>query len=120
MLTINSVDVKYGKVQVIRNVSLKVDSAEFVSIIGSNGAGKSTILRSISGLLRPAEGEILFLGEKINNLSPNEIVEKGISQVPEGRKLFSTLSVLDSIGGTLMEILDVSEEDIDKRHATIE
>ncbi len=88
MLEVKKIDVKYGKVHVIREVSLRVDSREFISLIGSNGAGKSTIVKTISGLLRPANGEILFLGERINQKSPHEIVERGISHIPEGRSLF--------------------------------
>jgi branched-chain amino acid transport system ATP-binding protein len=97
MLEIESIDVKYGKVHVVHGASLRVKSGEFVSIVGSNGAGKSTILKTISGLLRPTNGKISFLSEDLNQISPHEIVDKGISHIPEGRKLFSTLSVLENL-----------------------
>jgi branched-chain amino acid transport system ATP-binding protein len=97
MLEIENIDVKYGKVHVVHGASLGVKSGEFVSIVGSNGAGKSTILKTISGLLRPTNGKISFLSEDLNQISPHEIVDKGISHIPEGRKLFSTLSVLENL-----------------------
>ena len=97
MLAIENIDVKYGKVHVVHGVSLGVESGEFVSIVGSNGAGKSTILKTISGLLRPTNGKITFLNEDLNQISPHEIVDKGISHIPEGRKLFSTLSVFENL-----------------------
>jgi branched-chain amino acid transport system ATP-binding protein len=97
MLAIENIDVKYGKVHVVHGVSLRVESGEFVSIVGSNGAGKSTILKTISGLLRPTNGKITFLNEDLNQISPHEIVDKGISHIPEGRKLFSTLSVFENL-----------------------
>lgn len=97
VLEIENIDVKYGKVHVIKDVSLKVNSGEFISIIGSNGAGKSTVLKTISGLLRPATGRIIFLGEEISRISPNAIVDRGIGHIPEGRKLFISLTVLENL-----------------------
>ena len=97
MLRVEKIYVKYGEVNVIRNVSLTVNSGEFVSIIGSNGAGKSTIVKTISGLFRPFRGKIFFLEVEINLKSPHETVEMGISHIPEGRKLFSSLSVLENL-----------------------
>ena len=97
MLEVKNIDVKYGKVHIIRSASFKVDAGEYISIVGSNGAGKSTILKTISGLLKPANGNITFSGEEITHLSPHEIVERGISQIAEGRKLFPTLSVLENL-----------------------
>jgi len=97
MLEIETIDVKYGKIHVVHGVSLRVESGEFVSIVGSNGAGKSTILKTISGLLRPTNGKITFLSEDLSQVPPHEIVDRGISHIPEGRKLFSTLSVLENL-----------------------
>ena len=96
-LEVNNIDVFYGDVQVIFELSLRVEEGEVVSIIGGNGAGKSTLLKTVSGLLAPAEGEILFEGQAIHNSPPEDIVELGIIQVPEGRRLFSLMSVKDNL-----------------------
>jgi len=82
---------------VIFDLSLKVEEGEVVSIIGGNGAGKSTLLRTISGLMQPAKGEITFEGRPIQHLPPEEVVERGIIQVPEGRRLFTLMSVQDNL-----------------------
>ncbi len=97
MLKVENISVKYGQVKVVRDVSIRVEAREFVSIIGSNGAGKSTIVKTISGLLQPYKGKIIFLGEEIHHHLPNQTVERGISHIPEGRKLFSSLSVLENL-----------------------
>jgi branched-chain amino acid transport system ATP-binding protein len=96
-LEVNNIDVFYGDVQVIFDLSLRVEEGEVVSIIGGNGAGKSTLLKTISGLMAPAEGEILFEGQAIQNSPPEDTVELGIIQVPEGRRLFSLMSVKDNL-----------------------
>jgi len=96
-LEVNQIDVFYGDVQVIFNLSLRVEEGEVVSIIGGNGAGKSTLLKTVSGLMAPSEGEILFEGRAIHNSPPEDIVESGIIQVPEGRRLFSLMSVKDNL-----------------------
>jgi len=96
-LEVNHIDVFYGDVQVIFNLSLRVEEGEVVSIIGGNGAGKSTLLKTVSGLMAPSEGEILFEGRAIHNSPPEDIVESGIIQVPEGRRLFSLMSVKDNL-----------------------
>ena len=88
LLEVNGIDVFYGDVQVIFDLSLKINEGEVVSIIGGNGAGKSTLLRTISGLLRPARGSITFEGTPVQALPPEEIVNHGIVHVPEGRRLF--------------------------------
>jgi len=93
MLRLNSVSAGYGAVTALRNVDITVDAGEVVALIGSNGAGKSTTLRAISGLVRPTAGSIEFQGEAITNLSPEQIVERGIVHVPEGRRVFPRLSV---------------------------
>jgi len=93
MFELKRINAGYGDVQIVFDVSLEIQQREVVSLVGSNGAGKTTILRAISGLLRPFSGEILFEGRRVDQLRPAQIVELGISQVPEGRKLFGTLSV---------------------------
>ena len=96
-LEVNDIDVFYGDVQVIYDLSLRVEEGEVVSIIGGNGAGKSTLLKTISGLMNPAAGKIRFEGTAIDNLPPEEIVERGIVQVPEGRRLFALMTVKDNL-----------------------
>lgn len=96
-LEIKNIDVYYGDVQVIFELSLHVEEGEVVSIIGGNGAGKSTLLKTISGLLQPARGDIIFENAAIQAAAPDEIVERGIVQVPEGRRLFSLMSVEDNL-----------------------
>jgi branched-chain amino acid transport system ATP-binding protein len=96
-LEINNIDVYYGDVQVIFDLSLNVEKGEVVSIIGGNGAGKSTLLRTISGLMEPRSGQIYFQGAPIQARPPEEIVDQGIIQVPEGRRLFSLMTVKDNL-----------------------
>ena len=97
MLKVNNINTFYGKAQALWDVSLRIDEAEIVALIGSNGAGKSTLLNTISGLLRPASGSIEFLDQRIDILAPHAIVELGISHIPEGRKLFSEMSVRENL-----------------------
>ncbi|PKP75300.1 MAG: branched-chain amino acid ABC transporter ATP-binding protein [Alphaproteobacteria bacterium HGW-Alphaproteobacteria-6] len=103
LLSVRSIEVNYGQVRAVRGVSLEVDDAQVVTLIGSNGAGKSTTLRTISGLNRPSKGEIWFDGERIDQLAPVEIVKRGIAHVPEGRHVFANLTVLQNLytGGYL-------------------
>jgi branched-chain amino acid transport system ATP-binding protein len=96
-LDVRNIDVSYGDVQVIYDLSLKIEEGEVVSIIGGNGSGKSTLLRTISGLMQPDRGEITFSGRAIHRAQPEEIVEAGIIHVPEGRRLFSLMTVLDNL-----------------------
>ncbi|MEM3550100.1 MAG: ABC transporter ATP-binding protein [Candidatus Bathyarchaeia archaeon] len=97
MLDLDRVNASYGGAQVLYDVSLRVDEGELVALVGSNGAGKTTTLKTISGLLRPSSGNIYFLKEKISNLPPNVIAEKGISLVPEGRRLFPFLTIQENL-----------------------
>jgi branched-chain amino acid transport system ATP-binding protein len=97
MLEVKKLCVSYLGVPVIREVSFKVEESQMVSIVGSNGAGKSTILKTISGLLRPLSGEIRFQGERIDTLPAFKVTTQGISHIPEGRKIFSKLTVLDNL-----------------------
>jgi branched-chain amino acid transport system ATP-binding protein len=96
-LEVKNIDVYYGDVQVIFGLSLEVAEGEVVSIIGGNGAGKSTLLKTISGLMQPAKGEIFFQGNSIQTVPPEKIVECGVIQVPEGRRLFTLMSVKDNL-----------------------
>lgn len=93
MFEINGINVGYGDVQIIYDLSLNIEVGEIVSLVGSNGAGKTTVMRTISGLMRPFSGEIIFNGRRIHLLMPAEIVNLGVSQVPEGRNLFGSMSV---------------------------
>jgi branched-chain amino acid transport system ATP-binding protein len=97
LLDIRDLRVHYGRAEALKGVSINVDEEAFVSIIGANGAGKTTILRTISGLERPTSGEIWFQGRRIDGVSPSEIVKMGITHVPEGRMLFTTMTVLDNL-----------------------
>jgi len=97
MLEVSNIDVFYGKVQALWDVSLRIDEAEIVALVGANGAGKTTLLNTISGLLRPASGSVEFLGKRIDGLILHSIVELGISHVPEGRKLFTDMSVRENL-----------------------
>lgn len=97
MLEIESIDTFYGDTQALWGVSLSVQEREIVSIIGSNGAGKSTTLQTISGLIPVRSGRIIFLGETINELPPHQIVEKGIAHVPEGREIFPKMTVYQNL-----------------------
>ncbi len=97
MLKIEGLNVFYGAIQALSNVSLTVNQGEVVSIIGSNGAGKSTLLRSISGLVRPRSGCLEFEGTDLIGVSADKIVRMGISQSPEGRRIFTNMSVLENL-----------------------
>ncbi|MBO4852876.1 MAG: ABC transporter ATP-binding protein [Schwartzia sp.] len=97
MLEIKDIHVYYGAIHAIKGVSLTVRQGEIVTLIGSNGAGKSTTLRTVSGLLKPKEGDVLFEGESIAGRPAQEIVKAGISQVPEGRRIFANMTVLENL-----------------------
>jgi branched-chain amino acid transport system ATP-binding protein len=97
MLSVNNISVGYKGLLAIQDVSFQVKPGEVVSLVGSNGAGKSTILKTIAGLLHPQKGEIVFDGQPITQTPPYEIVKKKISMIPEGRRLFGRLSVLDNL-----------------------
>ncbi|MBI3988847.1 MAG: ABC transporter ATP-binding protein [candidate division NC10 bacterium] len=97
MLEVDAIDVSYGDVQCLYQVSLKVEEGGIVALVGSNASGKSTALNTISGLLKPSNGEIRFQGRRIDLLPPHRIVEQGIVQIPEGRRLFPFMTVLENL-----------------------
>lgn len=97
MLKIDNIDVYYGAIHALKGISLEVNEGEIVTLIGANGAGKSTTLRTISGLLKPKTGSITFLGQNIAGVRAHEIVKKGISQVPEGRRVFAEMTVMENL-----------------------
>lgn len=97
MLKIDNIHVYYGAIHALKGVSLEVHKGEIVTLIGANGAGKSTTLRTVSGLLAPKSGAVSFLGENIAGTPAHEIVKRGISQVPEGRRIFAEMSVQENL-----------------------
>ena len=97
MLDIKNIQTFYGKIQALRDVSIKVNTGEIVSLIGANGAGKSTLLMTVSGINKPKEGMIIFEGKNIEKEEPHKIVKLGISQSPEGRRIFSKLTVEENL-----------------------
>ena len=97
MLKVENLSVHYGMIQAVRDVSFEVNEGEVVSLIGANGAGKTTILRTLSGLVRPSAGKIQFLGKEIQKLPAQKIVAGGLSQVPEGRHVFPGLTVMENL-----------------------
>ena len=97
LLEINNVHAYYGNIQALKGISLTVEEGEIVSLIGGNGAGKTTTLRTISGLLAPRNGSVKFEGEDLSNYKAHELVSKGMAMVPEGRGIFSRLTVLDNL-----------------------
>ena len=116
MLEIKNIKTFYGKIQALRGVSIKVNTGEIVSLIGANGAGKSTLLMTVSGINKAREGEIIFEGKNIEKEEPHQIVKLGISQSPEGRRIFSKLTVEENLklGSNIYEkgknyLIDVKE-----------
>ena len=112
MLEVKNLSVHYGMIQAVRNVNFTVNEGEIVSLIGANGAGKSTILKTLSGLIHPSEGEIVYLGVNIASTSAKKIVEKGLVQVPEGRHVFPGLTVKENL--ELGAFLRKDKEEIQK------
>jgi branched-chain amino acid transport system ATP-binding protein len=97
MLDIRNINVYYGAIHALEDVTVKVEPGEIVAIIGSNGAGKSTLLRTISGLLRPRTGTMSFKGQDLTSMAPHDIVRAGISHSPEGRRIFTNMSVHENL-----------------------
>ena len=97
MLKVEKLNVHYGVIHALKDVSMEVKEGEIVSLIGANGAGKTTLLQTISGLLKKTSGEVVFLGKSMNKVSAKNIVKEGIPQVPEGRHIFSGMSVYENL-----------------------
>ena len=97
MLTIDQLYVNYGAIKALKSISCRVEEGEIVALIGANGAGKTTILNAISGIVPTFSGTVTFRGETITGIPPHEIVKRGISQVPEGRRVFANMSVLENL-----------------------
>lgn len=114
MLKLADVQTYYGNIQALKGVNIEVAEGEIITLIGANGAGKSTTLMSISGIVTPRYGEIHFMGSPIHDMSPDRIVSLGISQVPEGRHIFPYLSVMENLdmGAFLRKDKDKLQEDI--------
>ena len=121
LLELKNISSAYGSVEALRGVTLHVDAGEVVTLLGANGAGKSTTLRTISGLIQPTTGEIRFEGHRIDTMSPEQIVRLGISHVPEGRRIFPGLTVRENImlGATSRGTLSrkVMADDVEKMFA---
>ena len=97
MLELNHVYTRYEKVECLKGITLRIEEGEIVALLGANGAGKTTVLKTVSGLIHPVAGEVLFRGQSISLLSPEQIVKLGIVHVPEGRKIFQRLDVLENL-----------------------
>ena len=97
MLKVDNINVYYGAIHAIKGISFHVDEGEVVTLIGANGAGKSTTLQTISGLLRSRTGSVEFMGENISRLPPHKIIERGLAQVPEGRRIFLQMTVMENL-----------------------
>jgi branched-chain amino acid transport system ATP-binding protein len=97
MLKINNIKTYYGNIQALKGISIEVKEGEIITLIGANGAGKTTVLMSICGIVPPREGRISFMGQDITNIEPNKIAAMGIFQVPEGRRIFPYLSVQENL-----------------------
>jgi branched-chain amino acid transport system ATP-binding protein len=97
LLDVKQISAGYGDIQILHKVSLKIQKGEMVSVLGANGAGKTTLLLTLSGVLRPAEGEITFLNRRIDSLEPHLIVQQGVVRIPEGRRIFREMTVLENL-----------------------
>lgn len=117
ILKLDNVFVKYGSIEVIHGVSFEIAQGEILTLIGSNGAGKTTILKAISGLLRPSSGQILHHGESLHNFEPHQIVRRKVCQVPEGRGIFLNLSVEENLDLGAYSLDDKSTYKNDLEHA---
>jgi branched-chain amino acid transport system ATP-binding protein len=115
MLELKNIKTYYGNIQALKDVSIKISEGEIITLIGANGAGKSTTLMSICGIVPPRSGEVLFMGQPIQDLPPNDIVSLGISQVPEGRRIFPFLTVAENLdmGAFLRNDKDGIKHDIE-------
>lgn len=118
LLEVNSLCVNYGGIKALKGVSFTVDEGQIITLIGANGAGKSTILRTISGLVKPASGSVMLAGTDLTKLKPKEIVKNGVVLVPEGRRIFPNLSVRENLtlGAYLRNDRELVNQDIEKMY----
>lgn len=116
LLECKDLEINYDQVRAVKKVNLSLEEGETITLIGANGAGKSSILKAITGLKKPSSGEVLLNGEKLNGLSPSKIVEKGIAMTPEGRRVFPYMSVKDNLlmGAFTRKDKDGIKEDLEK------
>jgi branched-chain amino acid transport system ATP-binding protein len=116
MLKVEKLSVGYAGVDVLRDVCLTVNDGEIVSVVGANGGGKTTLLKTISGLMQPASGQIEFMGERIEQLPPHEICRRGLIQVPEGRQLFPKMKVINNLemGAYLAEARRLTAQSLER------
>lgn len=114
--TCRNISVRYDKVVAVRNLSITCEEGTCIALIGANGAGKTTTLRAITGLVKPFTGEVMFQGERIDTLDPSEIVDRGVSMVPEGRRVFPLMSVRDNLlmGAHLRRDASAVRSDLDR------
>ncbi|RXK11818.1 ABC transporter ATP-binding protein [Halarcobacter mediterraneus] len=116
LLECKDLEINYDQVRAVKKVSLSLEEGETITLIGANGAGKSSILKAITGLKKPSSGEVIFNGESLNGVSPSKIVEKGIAMTPEGRRVFPYMSVKDNLlmGAFTRKDKDGIKEDLEK------
>ncbi len=117
MLTVNNLEVSYGQIKALKGISFEVPDKKIITLIGANGAGKTTTLRTLSGLNKVNKGSIIFKGEDITNLSAQDLVKKGIVHVPEGRRIFSTLTVMENLDMAAWNLKDKAEKE--KRYQNV-
>ena len=111
LLRIEDLKVNYGGIEAVKGISLSVEEGQIVTLIGSNGAGKSTTLRTISGLVKPRDGKITFCGEDITGMDPTEIVKRGVTMAPEGRRIFPDMTVMENLRvGAYLRKDDLSDD----------
>jgi branched-chain amino acid transport system ATP-binding protein len=115
MLELKNIHTYYGNIHALKGISIEISEGEIITLIGANGAGKSTTLMSICGIVPPRSGEIFFMGQPIQALSPNRVVDLGISQVPEGRRIFPYLTVMENLdmGAFLRPDKDAVKKDVE-------
>jgi branched-chain amino acid transport system ATP-binding protein len=116
LLECKNLEINYDQVKAVRNVNISLEEGETITLIGANGAGKSSILKAITGLKKPTSGEVIFNGEKLNGMEPSKIVEKGIAMTPEGRRVFPYMTVKDNLlmGAFTRSDKDGIAEDLEK------